>query len=459
MNEQNRNKSIGTDFTQGRIMPMLLRFFLPFFLANLLNSIYNMVDTVIIGQFMGSVGIVAVSLGGKMLTVLTNVGTGFSGGGQILVSQLAGAKRREEYNSSIGTLFSSTLILSAFLAVITLLLSNQIISWLNTPAAAVTEALSYLRITALGLPLMYGYNAVSSVLRGMGDSKSPLIFIAIAAAFNLVGDLVFVVCFGMGAAGTAIATVMGQGLSLAFSVTLLYRKREHFGFDFRLRSFALDLQKLKVILKVGLPMAMQSIFISGTQLVMMGFVNLFGLVESAAYSIGDKVYHLANIFSLSIRQAGGSMAGQNFGADRFDRVKAIVRDSLIVNLVTAALLSTVSLLLPETIFSLFTSDAAVIAYAPTFMRISCLIFLLSAIMAAYATVVTATGAAMLSLIASVLDGVVLRVSLSFLFAYPLGMGVAGFFLADALARLAPLLINSVYFHSGAWKRHKKLLSQ
>lgn len=459
MSEQTRTKSMGTDFTQGRIMPMLLKFFLPFLLANLLNSIYNMVDTIIVGQFLGSVGIVAVSLGGKTLTLLTNVGTGFSGGGQILVSQLAGAKRREEYNSSIGTLFTSTLILSVSLSALTLLLSNQIIAWLNTPAEAVTEALSYLRITAAGLPLMYGYNAVSSVLRGMGDSKSPLMFIAIAAAFNLIGDVVFVVYFGMGATGTAIATVMGQGLSLAFSVALLYRKRNRFGFDFRLRSFSLDLQKLKVILKVGLPMALQSLFISGTQLVMMGFVNLFGLVESAAYSIGDKVYHLANIFSMAVRQASGSMAGQNFGANRFDRVKTIVRDSLIVNLTAATLLSTISLLFPSAIFSLFTSDSAVIAYAPTFMRISCLIFFLSAIMAGYASVITATGAAMLSLIAGILDGVVLRVCLSFLFAYAFDMGVAGFFLADALARCAPMCINAVFYHSGAWKRRKKLLNK
>ena len=459
MNEQTRTKSMGTDFTQGPIMPMLLKFFLPFLLANLLNSIYNLVDTIIVGQFLGSIGIVAVSSGGKTLNMLTSVGTGFSGGGQILVSQLAGAKQKEEYNSSIGTLFSSTLILSVSLAVLTLLLSNQIIAWLNTPAEAVAEALIYLRITAVGLPLMYGYNAVSSVLRGMGDSKSPLMFIAIAAVFNLIGDVVFVVCFGMGAAGTAIATVMGQGLSLAFSVALLYRKKERFGFDFRLRSFSINKHKLRVILKVGLPMALQSLFISGTQLVMMGFVNLFGLVESAAYSIGDKVYHLANIFSMAIRQASGSMAGQNFGADRFDRVKIIVRDSLIVNLTAATLLSTVSLLFPKAIFSLFTSDPAVIAFGPTFMRICCLIFFLSAIMAGYASVVTATGAAMLSLIAGILDGMILRVCLSFLFAYALEMGVTGFFLADALARCAPLCINAVFYHSGAWKRRKKLLNK
>lgn len=452
-------KSMGTDFTQGAIMPMLLKFLIPFLLANLLNSIYNTIDTIIIGQFMGSVGIVAVSLGGKMLNVFTNVGLGFSGGGQILISQLVGAKRREDYNSAIGTIFTATFVLSVVCAVVTLIFSSNIIAWLNTPDESVKEALDYLRITCIGLPLIFGYNAVSSVLRGMGDSKSPLIFIAIAAVFNLIGDIVFIVCFDMGAAGTAVATVLGQGLSLAFSLVVLYRKREQFGFDFKLHSFAVNKEKLFVILKLGLPMAAHAVCITGAQLVMMGFVNLCGLVESAAYSIGDKVYHLANIFATSVKQAGGSMVGQNVGADRYDRVKSIVRNSVIVMMVAACFFSVLSLLYPEFIFGLFTSDVAVIGYAPIFMRICCLIYVLTALMAAYDTVVSGTGFAMLGLISGVLDGVVLRFGLGFLFAYGLKLGVIGFFLADALARCAPLFIGGVYYHTGAWKRRKKLLDK
>ena len=185
-----QRNAIGTDFTQGEVMPLLLRFFLPFLLANLLNSIYNTVDTIIIGQFVGSSGIVAVTMGGKMLNLFTNIGLAFAGGGQVLISQLVGAKRREEINATIGTLFSEMLGLSVIFAAVTLLLSKRIITWLNTPEEAFESAVVYLRITCVGLPLIFGYNAVSSVLRGMGDSKSPLVFIAIAAFINLVGDLV-----------------------------------------------------------------------------------------------------------------------------------------------------------------------------------------------------------------------------------------------------------------------------
>ncbi len=451
-------KRLGADFTEGAVMPMLLRFFLPFLLANLLNSIYNMVDTIIIGQFVGSTGIVAVTMGGKMLNVFTNIGIGFAGGGQILISQLAGAHRREEYNATIGTLFTEMLALSILCSAGTLIFARDILVMLNTPADAFDSALAYLRITCAGLPLIFGYNAVSSVLRGMGDSKNPLIFIAIAAAFNLVGDLVFVVAFHMGAAGTAIATVLGQGLSLAFSVLFLYRRRERFGFDFRLRSFAVEWKKLWLMVKLGLPVAVRSIFITGAQLVMMGYVNLFGLNESAAYAISDKFYHLANIFSSSVMQSGSTMVAQNIGAGRRDRVKTVLRCTALLTVSFSLLLSAVSMAFPRFIFGLFTPDEAVIDFAPRFMPVICLIYILSAFLF-YDSVVTGTGFTLLTMIGGILDGLVLRVGFSFFFAYVCDFGVTGFLLGDALARLGPIVLDMIYYYSGAWKKRKRLVEQ
>ena len=457
MKEETQNKSIGLDLTTGPVMPLLVRFFLPLLLANLLNSIYNTVDTIIIGQFVGSTGIVAVTMGGKMLNLFTNVGTSFAAGGQVLISQLSGAKRREDMNSAIGTMFTEMLTLSVIAAAVLILLSRQILSWLNTPEESFSAALAYLRITSVGLPLIFGYNAVSAVLRGMGDSKSPLIFIAIAAGFNLIGDIGFIVLLHMGAAGTAIATVMGQGLSLVFSVTTLYRRRERFGFDFKLRSFAVDWKKLGIMLKVGLPMAVRGLFISGTQLLLMGYVNLFGLTESAAYSIGDKIYHLTTIFVTSVGQGAGGMVGQNIGADRRDRVKTIMFCTFVVSMGTAVVLSIGSLLFPTAVFGLFTDDPAVLAYAKTFMRICCLIYIVCSLMATYNSIIIGTGQAILGFIGGILDGVVFRVCFSFLFAYTLNMGIAGFFMGEALARLGPILEDCIYYYSGAWKRKKRLI--
>ena len=448
---------MGTDFTEGSIMPMLLRFMLPFLLASILNSLYNTVDTIIIGQFVGSVGIVSVNMGGRMLNLFTQIGLTLAGGGQVLISQQFGAKRRDELNATIGTLFTEMFVISVALAVATYLCASQILHLLNTPEASFSGALSYLRITCIGLPLIFGYNAVSSVLRGMGDSRSPLIFIAIAALFNLIGDIVFILYFHLGAAGTAIATVLGQGLSLVFSVIVLYRKRERFGFDFKLKSFAVDWKKLWIMLKIGFPMTLRALFINITQMYIIRFVNDYGLVESAAYSICDKIIHLTNIFTTSARQAASGMIGQNIGAGKPDRVVTIVRDTATVTLTAAAVLAACSLLFPNTFFGLFTDEAAVMTYARPFMRVAALIYVLGATMSPFEAVVTGTGHSMLGFLGGMLDGVVFRLGFCFLFAFVLHMGVNGFLLGDALARLGPISVSGTYYFSGAWRRRKRLV--
>ncbi len=449
---------MGTDFTEGSIMPMLLRFMLPFLLASILNSLYNTVDMIIIGRYVGKVGIVSVNMGGRLLNLFSQISLTLAGGGQVLISQQFGAKRRDELNSTIGTMFTEMLVISATLAVVTTIFATQILGLLNTPEESFPGALKYLRITSLGLPLIFGYNAVSSVLRGMGDSRSPLIFIAIAAVFNLLGDIVFIVVFHLGAAGTAIATVMGQGISLVFSLIVLYRKRAHFGFDFKLKSFAVDWNKLWIMLKIGFPMTLRALFINFKQMYIIRFVNDYGIVESAAYAICDKIIHLTNIFTTSTRQAASGMIGQNIGAKKPERVVTIVRCTFIVTVTAGVILAASAFLFPRAYFGLFTDDEAVLAFARTFMRVNALIYLLGAVMAPFDSVVTGTGNSLLGFLGGMLDGVVFRLGFCFLFAWGLHMGVTGFLLGDALARLGPILVSGSYYFSGAWRRRKRLVS-
>jgi len=452
-----QEKRIGIDFTQGPITPLLVRYCIPFLLANILNSLYNTVDTIVIGQFVGGVGIVAVNMGGKTLNMFSMVGSSLAGGGQTLIAQLTGARRRDDINSTIGTLFSTLLILAVATAGILIALAGAVLRILNTPAEAFDGAYYYLVITSAGIPLMFGYNAVSAVLRGMGDSKSPLLFIGIAAVFNLIGDIVFIVVFHMGAIGTAIATVMGQGISLIFSIVYLIRRKEQFGFDFRLKSFRIAKDKLVVILKIGLPMALRGIFINGAQLFMMRFVNAYGVAEAAAYSIGDKVYHLSNIFVMAVSQGNAAIIGQNIGADRKDRVRMSMRSTFGIAMGMAIILAAISLLLPKQLFSLFTSEPEVMAYARPIMAVAAFIYFTCALLATYDGVVTGTGAAMLSFLGGMLDGVIFRISFGFLFGWGLHLGVVGFFMGEALARFGPVSVGMIYYHTGAWKRKKKLI--
>lgn len=451
-----KTKNWGTDFTSGPIMPMLLKFFLPFLLASALNNLYNTVDAIIIGQFLGSYGIVAVSMGGKMLNLYTIISTSLAAAGQVLISQHIGAGQRQELNPTIGNLFTELTGLSVIFAVLTLIFGEDILRLINTPEESIPSALAYLRITSLGLPLVFGYNAVSSVLRAMGDSKSPLVFIAIATVLNTVLDIVFIVIFHLGVAGTALATIMGQGISLIFSLSLLYRKRDRFGFDFRPRSFRIEWRRLGLLLKLGLPLSMRGVFIIGTQLYMFSYINAFGLAAAAAYNVSDKIYHLANIFSISVREAAGTIVAQNIGAGRLDRVKETVRCVATVSFTAAGTMSLLSVLFPNFIFSLFTSDPEVLAQARVYMLISCIIYILSAAIAPFEGVVSGTGNAKLGFLGGMLDGVVFRVGFGMLFGMVLSMGPQGFFLGDALARTGIVLVGATYYYSGAWKRYKIL---
>ena len=452
----NKAKTVGMDFTQGSVMPMLLKFFLPFLLANALNNLYNTVDAVIIGQFLGSYGIVAVSMGGKMLALYTLVGTSLAAAGQVLISQHIGAGRKDELNSTIGNLFTELFVFSVLFAIINLCFGKSILSLINTPEDSFLPALDYLQITSIGLPLMFGYNAVSSVLRAMGDSKSPLLFIAIATVLNIVLDIVFIVYFDLGVAGTALATVIGQGVSLVFSLTLLYRKRDEFGFDFKPSSFKVVWSKLALLLKLGLPLSMRGVFIIVTQMYLLSFINSFGMAASAAYNVSDKIYHIANIFAISVREAGGTMVAQNIGARKYDRVKTIVGSVAKVSFSAAAVMAAFSLAFPKTVFSLFTSDAEVLAQAASYMMVCCVIYFLSAAIAPYEGVVSGTGNAKLGFLGGMLDGVVFRIGFGMLFGLVLDMGALGFFLGDALARSGIVLVGAIYYHSGKWVKYKIL---
>ncbi|MBR2879157.1 MAG: MATE family efflux transporter [Oscillospiraceae bacterium] len=449
-----KGKTMGMDFTQGPIMPMLLKFFLPFLLANALNNLYNTVDAVIIGQFLGSYGIVAVSMGGKMLALYTLVGTALAAAGQVLISQHIGAGRKDELNSTIGTLFSELLAFSVLFAIINLCFGSSIMALINTPDDSLIPALDYLRITSIGLPLMFGYNAVSSVLRAMGDSKSPLLFIAIATVLNIVLDIVFIVFFNLGVVGTALATVIGQGVSLVFSLTLLYRKRAEFGFDFKLSSFKVVWSKLALLLKLGLPLSMRGVFIIATQMYLLSFINSFGMAASAAYNVSDKIYHVANIFAISVREAGGTMVAQNIGARRYDRVKTIVGSVAKVSFSAAAIMAAISLAFPKTVFSAFSSDPQVLAQAASYMMVCCVIYFLSAAIAPYEGVVSGTGNAKLGFLGGMLDGVFFRIGFGMLFGLVLDMGALGFFLGDALARTGIVLVGAIYYHSGKWMKYR-----
>lgn len=431
---------------------------LPLLLAGILNSLYNAIDTIVVGQFIGTTGNVAVSTGGKLLMVVTLFSNSMAGAGQIVLSQQLGNGKDRKVNDTIGTLFTLLFIMSLCLGFLFVAVSRRVITALNTPENAFEGALSYMRITSLGMPLLFGYNACCSVLRGMGDSKNPLIFIAIAAVINLILDVLFVTVGDMGAAGTAWATVIAQGMSFLFAISYLYKRKESFGFDFRLQSFRPDAKLLKLILKIGIPMSLSGMFISVTQVYMQGFINACGEVQAAAYNIADKILTMEGVFSTSVQQAGSTIVAQNIGAGKLERVRSLVRSAIVVALSLAAFGAVFALLFPREIFSLFISNEAVLDYSRPLLILASMTFILSALNSSFDSVTVGTGFANMKLLSGFLDGVVLRILLGLYFGLVLKYGIIGFYAGHCFARLAPLCCNFIYYISGSWK-HRQLLDK
>ena len=232
-----RKNALIRDLTTGSVPKTLLTFSMPLFLSGLLQMVYNMVDMIVVGNFVGTNGLSAVSIGGEVLMLITFVAMGFSNAGQILISRYVGAKRHDLVGEMVGTLFTLLEGLAVIIMVIFLFTYQGIINWLNTPADIWEYTRQYCITCVWGVVFIYGYNLVSAILRGMGDSKHPFIFIAIASVINVILDILFVGPMGMGPLGAALATVIGQAVSFLFALRLLYKNREQIHFDFHPRHF------------------------------------------------------------------------------------------------------------------------------------------------------------------------------------------------------------------------------
>lgn len=448
-----RERSLITDFTQGSIPKQLFLFAAPLFLSNLLQIVYNMADMVIVGRVIGDAGLSAVSVGGDVSGFLTFVAMGFSSAGQVIIAKYIGAGQKERVGRFIATMFSALTVIAVVLSCICVVLRVPILKLMNTPEQAMEEALGYATICIIGLVFIYGYNIISAVLRGMGDSKHPFVFISIAAILNIVLDLLFVAGFSMGAAGAALATVISQCVSFVSCAVFLYRKRVGLGFEIKASYFLhIDKGMLAELIKLGVPMAIKSGAIHFSKLFVNSWINSYGIAVSAFAGVANKVNSVSNLLSNALNTAGASMVGQNIGAKTYRRVPKI---SLTIAAWTLSIATTLTILFfafPDQIFGIFTDGEAVLAVAMEYLPIAALVFFGSACRAPMNAVLNGSGNYRVNFVTAILDGIIMRIGLSLLFGQILEMGYLGFWLGDALAGFTPVFIGAVFYASGKWKR-------
>ncbi len=445
------------DLTTGNLPRKLILFSLPIMLANFLQTLYNIVDMAFVGRFAGHAALTAVSIGSDVVQFPFFIAIGLSLSCQTIVAQYVGRKNTDALNRAIGTMFSLGIIIALILTVIGIVFVHPILNMLNTQPETFPFARSYLIINFIGLFAMFGYNIAGGILRGMGDSKRPLLFITIACCTNIVLDFVFVVLLDMKATGSAIATILGQIAAFVFSMIYLYRKRESFFFDFKAGSFVPYGPSARMLLKLGIPSSIQLATVAISIIFISSYINSFGLTITAITGIGNKLTGVINTVTASLNAASAATIGQNLGAGKIDRCKRTILVSLIVGLAVCTVLCLLLILYAVPIFRLFDQDPAVLALVPRYIPIAVITFYGYAIRAPLLGLVGGLGFPQLGMSIAITECILPRGILAVVMGITLGMGYYGFWLASAVGGYTTIFFVVPYLISGKWKTRKLII--
>lgn len=450
------SRKLSKDFTQGNIPKQLLHFMVPFMLSNAMQVLYSAIDMMIVGNYVGTAGLSAVSQSSLIINFAVMVCFGVSNAGQVLVSQALGSDKRDRLNSIIGTLFSMLIILSLVFTFVFICFHKQILTLIRVPKESFADAGTYLIICSVGLVFTAGYNMISAVLRGMGDSKRPMLFILIATVINLVLDIIFTGFWGWGVAGAAWATIIGQAAAFLFACFYLYRSKEAFGFDFKPKSFKINKNYAGMIVAQGTPMAIQSACINISMLYVTSSINSVGVVASATFGAGTRIDDIINKISQGIQFATMPMVSQNIGAGKQERAKHVVYWAWVYSIGLTAVFMILYLFFGKFMFGLFSDDIQVLDMSGTFISAILWMFPAFSVMRGSGAFISGIGHAKLCMVLAMMDGIVLRVGLSWFFGSLLGWGFYGYVLGYALAPYGYAVPSMIYFLSGVWKKRRAL---
>ncbi len=358
-------RSEKNDFTQGSILKKLAAFMLPILGALVLQAAYGAVDLLVVGRFGSTIGLSAVSTGSQVLNLVTFVVTQLAMGVTVLIARYLGEKKPELIGSVIGGAAVVFTLLSAVLFVVMVGFARSISVLMQAPAEAVALTASYVRICGSGIFFIVAYNLLAAVFRGLGDSKSPLLFVLVACVVNIIGDLVLVAGFHLDAAGAAIATVAAQAVSVVCAVVILLKKK--LPFTIRKSDFRLNLQSRK-FLSIGLPLALQEFLTQLSFLVLCAFVNRLGLEASSGYGVACKIVNFAMLIPSSLMQSMASFVSQNMGAGNPKRAKKAMFTGIGIGLAFGCAMFALVFFRGDLLSSVFTTDAAVIQNAFAYLK-------------------------------------------------------------------------------------------
>ncbi len=439
--------------TGGKIFPTLMKFALPFLVANFLQLLYGAIDLLVVGQFCSTAAVSAVSTGSQVMKTITGIITGLATGATVLVGQYIGANKKDDAAKTVGATVALFAVVAVILTAIMLLLATQVALIMQAPQEAFDQTVEYIFICSAGIIFIVGYNAVSSILRGMGDSTSPMIFVIVATVINVGLDLLFVAVLDMKAAGAAYATIIAQACSFVFA--LVYLKIRGFGLSVKKNYVRLEKQKTSGILRFGSPVALQEALVNISFLIITSILNGKGLVESAAVGVVEKVICFTMLPPSALSMAIAAMTAQNIGADRPDRAKKCMMYGILFTFaIEAAIVLFTELGGGRILLSIFSPDKEVIEAGFVYMRsyifdcvLVCFIFCMNGFF-------NGCGKTVFTMAHSLIATFAIRVPFAYIMSILPDTGLFEIGLAAPIASIVSIIICIVYMRTGKWKNYK-----
>jgi len=436
------------DLTVGKEGPLILRFALPMLLGNVFQQLYNIVDSVIVGNFIGKEALAAVGASFPIIFAFLSLIIGIASGSTIVIAQYFGAKDIEKVKRTINTLFIFLFFASITISIIGISFSEEIFRLLKLPEEIIPQAKTYFNIFMGGVIVSFGFNGTSAILRGLGDSKTPLYFLIISTIINIVLDLLFVLVFKWGIAGVAIASVIAQGG--AFFTAIIYLNKTHKIIRFSLKDLNFDKILFKKSVRIGLPTGLQQTFVAAGMMALISIVNGFGTNVIAAYSVATRIDSLASLAAMNFSAALATFVGQNIGAKKTERVRAGFIATLKMSSVISVIISAVVLIFGYPIISIFTNDPEVIRIGREYLIIVGAFYVVFTSMFTIAGVMRGAGDTLIPMFISLIALWVIRIPGAWILSNKLGE--IGIWWAIPMGWFVGFLLSYIYYLTGNWKK-------
>ena len=438
------------DLSTGKVSKQIFLFSMPMLIGNVFQQAYNIIDSIIVGQFIGKEALAAVGASFPIIFLLVSLIIGIATGSTIMIAQFYGAKQIEKVKLVNSTLMIFLLLASLLITFFGYTWTESIFRLIQLPEELIPDATRYLKVYLLGLVFFFGYNGIAAVLRGLGDSKTPLYFMIVATILNIILDLVFVVVLGYGVEGTAIATIISQAVAL-FSA-IIYLKWKDNIIQFKLSELKFDKKIYVQSMKIGLPSGIQSTAVALGMTAVLGIVNGFGTDVVAAYSVAIRLDALAILPAMNFATALSTFVGQNIGAGKMERVQKGFKSTLLMSSIISILISVSFYFFGDSLMRIFTTDAEVIRIGTEYLIIVSSFYILFSAMFSSNAVMRGAGDTMIPMVITIIALWLIRVPASYFLSNI--YGEVGIWWALPLTWAIGLSLSMSYYLTGRWKKKR-----